>query len=226
MIEERKKRTRLSADVARERILEAGVERFIEGGVEAVKVQVIAKDLGITDATIHHHFGNRQGLLEAMLRRAGRRLADRMRDFTEACTESRPNVSEFVELISTVYEEEGYAYLALRLSLSGWKSSNGGIFQPFGEALHDIRCAIAVRNEEDAPELSDTLHILMLLHTGLLTEALFGGEIRRSVGIPDTFANKRRYRQWLVRFFEEAFVGQQPVESELTVLALGARAEA
>ena len=210
----------MSAEMARERILEAGVERFIEGGVEAVKVQLIARDLGITDATIHHHFGNRQGLLEAMLKRAGRRLTDRMREFTDACTESRPNVGEFVELISTVYEHEGYAYLALWLSLSGWKSSKAGIFQPFGEALHEIRCAIALRNEEDPPEPSDTRHILALLHMALLSEALFGGDIRRSVGIPDTFANKRRFRQWMVRFFEQAFLGTQPLESEFKVLQL------
>lgn len=221
-----KGRTRLNADVARERILEASVERFIEGGVEAVKVQLVARDLGITDATIHHHFGSRQGLLEAMLKQAGRRLAHRVRAFTNACTESQPNVGEFVELISTVYEQEGYAYLALWLSLSGWKSPQSGIFQPFGEALHEIRCAIALRNEEEAPELADTLHILALLHMALLSEALFGGDFRRSVGINDTFANKRRFRQWMVRFFEQAFLGDGPVDSEITVLELAGKLKA
>ena len=61
------KRTRRPAREARQRILEAAEQKLIEGGPDAVRVQTLGRELGITDAAIHHHFGNRDGLLEALL---------------------------------------------------------------------------------------------------------------------------------------------------------------
>ena len=67
-------RRRLPADESRRRILQAAEKRLIEDGPEGVRVQLVARDVGITDAAVHHHFGSRRGLLEALLRYGGRRL--------------------------------------------------------------------------------------------------------------------------------------------------------
>jgi AcrR family transcriptional regulator len=61
-------RIRHNADEAKQLILDAAEKRFREGGVSAVRVQLVARDLGQTDAAIHHHFGSRKGLLTALLR--------------------------------------------------------------------------------------------------------------------------------------------------------------
>jgi AcrR family transcriptional regulator len=58
-------RVRHSADEARQLILEAAERRFREGGQAAVRVQLVARDVGMTDAAVHHHFGSRKGLLTA-----------------------------------------------------------------------------------------------------------------------------------------------------------------
>ena len=60
---EAKPRVRRSRDEAQHAILEAAEKRLREGGPEAVRVQHVAADLGITDAAIHHHFGSRQLLV-------------------------------------------------------------------------------------------------------------------------------------------------------------------
>ncbi|HEV2370316.1 MAG TPA: helix-turn-helix domain-containing protein, partial [Acidimicrobiales bacterium] len=67
-------RTRRSVEEARRLILDAAQRRLIAGGPEAVRVQTVAADVGITDAAVHYHFANREGLMEALLAEAGRRL--------------------------------------------------------------------------------------------------------------------------------------------------------
>ena len=66
-----KPRVRLPREDAQRAILDAAEKRLREGGPEAVRVQHVAADLGVTDAAIHHHFGSRRGLMEALLRFAG-----------------------------------------------------------------------------------------------------------------------------------------------------------
>ena len=76
----RGRRRRRSAPEARQAILRAAEKRLVEGGPEAVRVQLVAADVGVTDAAVHHHFGSREGLLEALLRFSGRRLRDEVEE--------------------------------------------------------------------------------------------------------------------------------------------------
>jgi AcrR family transcriptional regulator len=47
--------------------VEAGLRRLAESGIEAVRVEVLARDLGATKGSFYWHFKNRQALLAAML---------------------------------------------------------------------------------------------------------------------------------------------------------------
>lgn len=51
----------------RERWIEAGLRALGDGGVAAVRVEVLAKLLGVTKGSFYWHFSDRQALLEAML---------------------------------------------------------------------------------------------------------------------------------------------------------------
>ena len=55
------KRRRLPADEAKTRILEAAQKRLTEGGPDAIRLQDLAADLGISHPAILHHFGSREG---------------------------------------------------------------------------------------------------------------------------------------------------------------------
>jgi AcrR family transcriptional regulator len=65
---EPRKRIRRSATASRLAILQAAEARLIAGGPDAVRVQPLARELGLTDAAVHYHFGSREKLLEALLR--------------------------------------------------------------------------------------------------------------------------------------------------------------
>src|SRR5688572_5204467 len=65
-----KKRVRRTAGAAREAILDAAEKRLAEGGPAGLRIQEIARDVGISHPTLLHHFGSRAALVEAVVDRA------------------------------------------------------------------------------------------------------------------------------------------------------------
>lgn len=57
-------------DASRERILEAAMELFATRGYAGAGVDLLADRSGIAKTAIYHHFGNKEGLLAAVLERA------------------------------------------------------------------------------------------------------------------------------------------------------------
>src|SRR5258707_10937841 len=64
-------RVRRPQDEARRLILDAGASLLAEGGVAAVQVRAVATRVGMTDAGVTYHFGNRDNLLAELLRYGG-----------------------------------------------------------------------------------------------------------------------------------------------------------
>lgn len=59
----------------REKILNCALELFHARGYDAVGVQEIAETAGVTKPTLYYYFGNKRGLLEALLSRSMRSSA-------------------------------------------------------------------------------------------------------------------------------------------------------
>ena len=79
-----------------------------EGGPDAVRVQHVAADVGITDAAVRHHFGSREGLLESLLKFAGRRLQTELERALESWDGKPADVERVATLIADTYSG-GYA---------------------------------------------------------------------------------------------------------------------
>lgn len=195
-------RQRLPAEAARRAILEAAEKRLVAGGPEAVRVQLVAADLGLSDAAVHHHFGSRQGLLTALLRHAGRRLRDEIGEILSDAPGDPGGLRRVAERIAESYAERGAARLALWLSLSGWKPTGAGMFAPLVDAVHAARLAGARARRASPPRRVDTQRAVALLNLALAAEPLLGGGFLRSVGLPDDAPERARFRAWLVRELE------------------------
>ncbi len=206
----RKPRVRRGREEAQRVILEAAEKRLREGGPEAVRVQHIAADLGVTDAAIHHHFGSRQGLLEALLRFAARRLRDELEGILAAWDGDPDGLERVAELIADSYAVQGHARLALWLSLSGWKPKGGGLFEPLVDAVHRARQEAAQAHGLPRPRRLDTQHEVALLNLALAGEPLFGPGFLRSVGLEADAAAQERFRHWLVRRLAGLLTGDTP----------------
>jgi TetR/AcrR family transcriptional regulator len=64
----------------RTRLLEVALRLFAARGYDAVGVQEIVEAAGVTKPTLYHHFGNKLGLLQALVARHGEALAPALAD--------------------------------------------------------------------------------------------------------------------------------------------------
>ncbi len=197
------RRVRRSAEQARRLILEAAEKRLIEGGPEAVRVQLVARDVGMTDAAVHHHFGSRDGLLEALLRHAGRQVRERIQAAARSWTPETVDVAALSDLIAETYAQRGYARLALWLSFAGRRGKGSGMLADLADALHAIRCARARAAGRVPPRREDTLHWVALFHLVQVADPLVGDAMRRSAGLPSDEKARRRHRAWIAARLQE-----------------------
>lgn len=80
----------------RKRILDAGSRLFATAGVDGCSVRELARDVGVSVATIHHHFGSKHGLHEACLQSMYEDLAGLETVLLELLSEGRSDVLEQV----------------------------------------------------------------------------------------------------------------------------------
>lgn len=67
---------------SRERLVATGLRMFVDRGYDAVGVQEIVSESGVTKPSLYHHFGSKLGLLEELAHRAGERLFAEIGDAT------------------------------------------------------------------------------------------------------------------------------------------------
>lgn len=191
------RRQRLPAKEAKARILEAAEAQLVDGGPGAVRVQVLARGLGITDAAVYHHFGSRDGLLNELLRAAGRRLRREISRVMASWDDSDFDVEPLVEEILHTLDDRGYARLALRLWMAGQENQGRGFFDDFVDVVRVARRRHAKANGDPAPSDEDTRRRVALFAATLFAEPILGDAARRSVSAPVTKRAKAEYRRWL-----------------------------
>lgn len=178
-----KQRIRRSRDESRQLILEAAETLLRQNGPDAVNVRAVATSVGLTDAAVNHHFGTRQDLLEALLRHGGRRLKAELNAALVQWQKTDHSVERLVEIIVDLYSDGGYAELALRLHLSGWRDRGAGLLSPVVDALHDMRLKAFAAAGKSRPSVFETQFIVGLMHQTLALDPLFGSAFRLSAGM-------------------------------------------
>src|SRR5215472_839798 len=203
-------RIRHSADEAKKLILDAAEKRFRDGGVSAVRVQVVARDVGVTDAAIHHHFGSRKGLLTALLRRAGRSVRAELEVATRDWSGGSRDLAPLSKLIYDCYDRRGYARLATWLMLSGVTDRGSGMLSDLVDALQRGVDCEARDLGLAAPTRVEIQFVVALFHLIHAAEPLFGEAMLRSAGLPNHAASRNRFQAWLLAVFEDLLAPKPP----------------
>ncbi|MFG1791717.1 TetR family transcriptional regulator [Nocardia sp. NPDC049149] len=167
-------RVRRSPDEARRLILDAAAALLAEGGVAAVQVRAVAARVGMTDAGITHHFGNREKLLTELLKHGGRQVRTALREVLAAWLARGADLLELVESLEELYRC-GYGELAVAMHAAGWRDPGSGMLDPVVEALHRLR--------PEGSSVDDTRLAVAALHQAMATEAPYGAAFRRSAGL-------------------------------------------
>jgi AcrR family transcriptional regulator len=182
-------RVRRRPDEARNVILDAAEGLLRQGGPAAVQVRAVAKQVGMTDAGVTHHFGSREGLLIALLYRGGTRIRSAVEQATAGWATGGASITELVDSIADVYAD-GFGELAVALHAAGWRDDGIGMLEPAVDALH------AARGSPDVTRAQVRLAVAAL-HQALATEPVYGHVFRRSAGIREPAASQSRaQRKW------------------------------
>lgn len=184
------RRTRRKPEEARILILRAAEARLALGGPDAVRVQPLATELGITDAAIYHHFGNREGLLDALARFGARQLRSSMEEVVAGHEARVSDIAALVELAVDAFQRRGYARLVLWLAEGGYPVDRGsGMFDAIVTAFEGPRPRKTGNSEK-------ARFVAALMVMVCAAEPLFGDISRRSVGIESSKASALRFRHW------------------------------
>src|ERR1700687_1927308 len=109
-------------DTRTETWIEAGFAEIARSGVEGVRVEVLAKNLGVTKGGFYRRFRDRAALLEAMLQSwsAGRIAAIEAQTSLDGAT-ARERLRALIRLYSERMNTEG---MAVELAIRQWARSD------------------------------------------------------------------------------------------------------
>jgi len=188
------KRRRRTPEEARRLIMETAQALIATTGPEGLRLQDIAAAAGISHPLILHHFGSREGLVRALTRQAAAELRDKL---VAAMASSDYSIEQQLDRVFDAYRDG----LAQRLAWLTTVDPGGGneqtemIMRDIADGLHARRLAAAPPGV--AIDRSDTDCLVHLVATAAFGNALFGGHLYRSAGLPPTSETDRRFRLWL-----------------------------
>lgn len=201
------KRVRRTADEARRLILDAAEGRLARQGPEGLRLQDIARDVGISHPAILHHFESREGLVRALIGRANRQLRDTLLSALDEGGKSGSRGGNTAYHIGHVFEalsDRGTARLFSWMLLTG--RANAG--QPDNNVMGEIVDAIQARREDHArqtgepvPDREDTLFIAMLTASAAFGEAIIGRPLAESAGLDQD--GLKRFRLWFAQLVND-----------------------
>jgi AcrR family transcriptional regulator len=112
----------MMTDVNRDSWIEAGFKELARSGVEGVRVEVLAKNLGVTKGGFYRRFGDRAALLDGILQNwsAGRIAAIEQQTSLDGAT-ARDRLRALIRLYSERMNTEG---MAVELAIRQWARSD------------------------------------------------------------------------------------------------------
>ncbi|MEE3327036.1 MAG: helix-turn-helix domain-containing protein [Myxococcota bacterium] len=193
-----KSRRRRSAGVAREEILSAAQRLLSHGGPDAIRLQDIARDVGISHPTILHHFGSRDGLIEALDARAIQALSDDVARILQSDQEPVP--AELVERVAETMDQQGLARLVALWAMREPEDENRVDGTDPAALVADVSELIRSRLDAIEGVQPDRLEAISF-RVRLAVFAMFGqaliGDALSPLNGADRTAERHRFRQWL-----------------------------
>lgn len=164
-------------------MLDAAQALLQEHGPTALRLDDVAAEVGVSRQAVLHHFGNRDGLMRAVVAEAWTALFEALSDLASA----RPgDLDGVIEQIDDAVRVRGHGRLGAWLMLS----RTGLPDEMFQSALADLPDRLG----GDDAEMPNRL---LLIGLTLFGDAIFGERIRMALGLPDGDAERAAFRSWL-----------------------------
>lgn len=190
-------RRRRTAQEAREAILDAAERQLVASGPDGIRLQDVARDVGVSHPTVLHHFGSREALVEAVATRALDSLHDDVLAALGRAPEGEDQVAAILDGISQALHARGQGRALMWLALAAPSGSRDDLrLREQAEVLHAMREARSPAKAQ-AP-LEDSQFLVILAASALLTQSVLGPHMLRGAGVSGAHG-AGRFRAWLAR---------------------------
>lgn len=190
-------RKRLTQEESRTVALEAARALLIELGPQAVTLKAVAARIGRTHANLLHHFGSAAGLQKALAEHLAITICATIEEAVLATRAGHGTPREVVDLTFDAFDKEGGGALATWMLMNG----NEDALDPLLEAIHGLVNDLA---EHEGEKMHDVTHALCLMALG---DALMGGPLAQSLGLPRTSARDTAERMLISGAVEAGVLG-------------------
>jgi AcrR family transcriptional regulator len=191
-------RKRRTAEQARAAILDAAERRLVASGPAAIRLQEVARDVGVSHPTVLHHFGSREALVEAVVARA---LDSLQTALVAGVRASRTGPDQVAALFDGVFDtlvSGGHGRAFLWLALSGYAPTMEDLrVRSVAEAVHEVRRKRRA-GKKRIPSFDDTYFTVLLPALALLSLSVTGPPGRDAASDRDP-RGPASFRAWLAR---------------------------
>ncbi|CAN5738409.1 hypothetical protein BH09MYX1_BH09MYX1_62850 [soil metagenome] len=182
---------------ARERILTVASRMLREVGPDGLRLQEIAREVGVSHPAILHHFTNRAGLVRAVVERALNALED---DVARALAagEAEKDPVAILESCFRALSDHRYGRLIAWLALA--EMDERRVMSRIGavvELMHGVRSRTLAEKGLPCPPIEDTSNVVMLASFALLGDSICGHLLRQAMPQQKSDPKGERFRRWL-----------------------------
>jgi AcrR family transcriptional regulator len=195
-------RKRRTAEEARTAILDAAERRLVASGPASIRLQEVAADVGVSHPTVLHHFGNREALVEAVVRRALDSLHARLLQAVQSSPKSSDEVTALLDAVYDALARGGTGRTFLWLALAGYAPADDLRVRSLAEAVHAIRRQRRAAGKKRAAAFADTYFTVLLPALALLALSVVGVPGEDAADERDPLG-PRAFRRWLARVIHE-----------------------
>jgi AcrR family transcriptional regulator len=177
----------------REAILLAAQKRLARLGADGLRLQDIARDVGVSHPTILHHFGSRDGLIVAMVKHIGEDFASEIIRRVPLGTAPIPNDISKVGLVFEILADNGFG------GLIGWAyRQRPSDIAPIIENLFKMAFESMVEHKTllDGAVPDDDWQC-QLAYAFRMTLLAAAGEVMMGKSLPYRLGNSDNFRMWI-----------------------------
>lgn len=202
------KRVRRTAAEAKSVILDAAERRLREFGPGGIKLQELAADVGVSHPAILHHFGSRDGLVEAVVRRALDTLRTTVLEEVRQQMHRKVDIPSILDSVFAILAERGHARLVAWLILEGTNPRDETRFVRGVAEAAQVRMMSGNWADGRDFKFEDMLFTVMLVGMTALGAGVAGQAMRYSAGVENDDGAEARFREWFGKLVTSYLAGQ------------------
>lgn len=191
-------RQRRTADEARAAILDAAERSLVDLGPAAIRLQEVAKQVGVSHPTVLHHFGSREALVNAVVDRALAALQADVIAAIERAPDGENDIASLLDRVAAALATNGHGRALAWCALSGMAPApDKRRLRQVAELVHPMR--LHRHGHRHSPPFDDTLFTLLLAMFALFAQSVAGPMMLSAAGLAEGPETEERFRRWLAR---------------------------